>query len=146
MASTKVPEKIGKKRNQVIRWVGSTLVMVENAQTPLDQEWDEFLQVLSDNRSQLPKLRLLVMTTGGGPNTQQRKRLEATLGGTPMRVAVVSENMKVRFIVSTIALFHRDLRSFSSSELAEAYAHLGLTTSEQRQVEGAVKDLKPLVS
>ena len=133
------------KKNLLIRRIGSTLVMVENSETPSDAEWNEFLSLLARNRADLPKWKLLVMTTGGGPNTVQRKRLEETLGGTPMRVAVVSDNMKVRFIASTIALFHRDHRSFSGSELTEAYGHLGLSMSEQRQVELAITEMKPSI-
>jgi hypothetical protein len=119
--------------------------MVENDQTPTDREWDVFLEVLANHRAELPQLRLIVMTTGGGPNTEQRKRLELTLQGTPMRVAVVSDSMKVRFIASTIMLFHRDHRFFNTSQMDEAYTHLGLTFSEQREVEAAITELTPMV-
>jgi len=68
--------------------------------------------------------------------------LQATLGGTPMRVAVVSDSIKMRFIASTIALFHRDHRSFTTSELEEAYEHLNLAAGERRKVESVVREMQ----
>lgn len=121
------------------------MVFVQNEHPPSEQEWDEFLTVLADNRAALPKLRLLVITTGGAPTTEQRKRLAATLAGTPMRVASVSDNMKIRFVTATISLFHRDMRTFGTSEMGEAYDYLGLTASERTHVEAAIHDLRPKV-
>jgi hexokinase len=120
-------------------------VFVENKQAPTEREWDEFLTILAENRSELPKLRLLVMTTGGAPDTTQRKKLAATLGGTTLRVATVSDSMKTRFVAATISLFHRDHRLFSTTELDQAYEHLGLSVSERRLVEAAIKEMKPKV-
>ena len=133
------------KRNQVIRQAGSILLMVENDHTPSDEEWNEFLALLVTHRAELPTFRLLVVTTGGGPNTAQRKRLEQTLGGIRMRVAVISDSMKVRFIASTIMLFHRDHRAFSTSELSEAYEYLGLSPTDRRRVEVAIREMEQMV-
>jgi len=140
--SSSVAKATSTARTMAIQRVESTLIMVETDEAHSDEEWDEFLKLLADNRDELPKLRLLVMTTGGAPNTAQRKRLQATLGGTPMRVAVVSDSIKMRFIASTIALFHRDHRSFTTSELEEAYEHLNLAAGERRKVESVVREMQ----
>jgi hypothetical protein len=121
------------------------MVFVENDYPPNEEEWDEFLRVLAENRVDLPKLKLLVVTSGGAPSTEQRKRLATTLAGTPMRVASISDSMKMRFIAATISLFHRDLRLFPSSEAEQAYAHLGLTHDECRQIEVAIEEMRPKV-
>ena len=77
----------------------------------------------------------MVRTDGGGPTPQQRKSLEQALAGTPARVAVVSDHLKVRFVTSTIALFSKDLRSFLVREMPEAYEHLAMTNEERRLCE-----------
>jgi hypothetical protein len=142
MASRKTIES---KTNVVTGWVGSTLLFVQNENAPTDPEWDEFLTILAENRTQLPKLRLLVVTSGGAPTTDQRKRLASTLAGTPMRVASVSNSMKIRFVTATISLFHSDFRTFSTSELEDAYDYLGLGVGERRQVAAAVKEMRARV-
>ena|SRR5208283_3153316 len=133
------------KANVTTRWVGSTLVFVQNEQAPTDAEWDAFLTILADNQAEFPKLRLLVITSGGAPTTAQRKRLAATLGGAPLRVASVSNSMKIRFVTATIALFHSDFRTFTTSEMDQAYDHLGLNSGERRQVSSAIQDMKAKV-
>jgi hypothetical protein len=138
MASSRPPPA---GRNCITRWVGSTLLFVQNKEAPTEREWNDFLAILAENRTQLPKLRLLVLTAGGAPTTEQRKRLAATLAGTPMRVASVSDSMKIRFVTATIALFHTDFRTFSTTEFDQAYDHLGLTLSERRLVDAAMKEL-----
>jgi hypothetical protein len=121
------------------------MVMVQNKETPNDEEWDEFLTLLVKHRAELPKLKLLVTTDGGGPSAIQRKRLENALQGTPMRVAVISDNMKVRFVASMIALFHADHRSFLTTELEDAYNHLRMNVIERRHVHAVVRELTALV-
>jgi hypothetical protein len=133
------------RRNLVMRRMESVMIMVQNRETPSDEEWNEFLTVLVEHRRELPKLKLLVVTAGGGPSSSQRQLLENALDGTPMRVAVVSDNMKVRFVASMIALFHENHRSFVMSELEDAYEHLKLNSVERRQAEKLIKELTPMV-
>ena len=120
-------------------------MVVQNKETPTDAEWDQLLALFVEHRAELPKLKLMVVTAGGGPSAQQRKRLQAALGGTPMRVAVVSDNMKVRFVASTIALFHADHRSFLTSELDQACDHLQLSPFERREAQTVVRELESTV-
>jgi hypothetical protein len=141
MASSRPPPR----QNLLIRRAGPVIVVVQNRETPTDQEWDRLLALFVDHRTELPKLKLMVLTAGGGPSAPQRKRLEAALGGTPMRVAVVSDNMKVRFVASTIALFHKDHRSFLTSEMDEACDHLQLTPFERREAQSVVRQIASLL-
>jgi hypothetical protein len=137
MASSRPPPP----KDMLCRTVGSVIVIVQNAQPPSDKEWNDFLKLLVERRTDLPKLKLLVMTAGGGPSSAQRKRLQAALGGTSLRVAVVSDSMKVRFVGSTIALFHKDYRSFLTSEMDQASEHLNLSPGERRHAESEIKEL-----
>jgi hypothetical protein len=50
--------------------------------------------------------------------------------------------MKVRFAGSTISLFQRNYRQFSTKELLQAYAHLEMTMSEQVTIDKAMLELE----
>lgn len=119
--------------------------MRESLDTPLDEEWDAFLGLLSQNQGNFAKLRILVSTNGGGPNAAQRKRLDTVLAGRPIRVAVVTDSAKSRFIASAISLINRDHKGFSIAEMEGAYDHLALSPSERRLVDAALKEMDPMI-
>jgi hypothetical protein len=121
------------------------VVSRESFESPRDDEWNEFLRLLEANRENFAKLRILVVTEGGGPNSAQRGRLEAVLKGKAVRVAIVTDSAKSRFIASAVSLFNRDHRGFSKAEMQNAYDHLGLTLSECRLVEAALREMDPLI-
>lgn len=135
-----------KKSTLEFRTVGSSMIVLrENKSTPRDEDWDAFLHCLASNRDNSARIKILVMTDGGGPNQEQRKRLEVALGGRVFRVAVVTESMKVRFIVSSIALLNREIRTFTPREIGEAYRHLDMNAIEQRQAHEAVREMNGVV-
>lgn len=131
-------------RNQIVRKVGSLLFVVETELPPSDGEWTEFLDLL--RKSELAKTKILVVTAGGTPSPVQRKQLADALGGVRFRVAVVSDNISARFVASTIALFHRDHRSFSATEIGEAYDHLQLTPQERTIADSNVREMRALLA
>jgi len=133
------------KPRQVTRKVASLLILREGKQDPHDSEWDETLQILASNRDQIDAIRVLVVSDGGGPTQAQRKRLQNTLDGKMIRVAVVSDSMKVRFICSSVALFTANLSSFRTFELASAFAWLGLTSQEQQVARRTIDQIHDLV-
>jgi siroheme synthase (precorrin-2 oxidase/ferrochelatase) len=135
-----VPPK--QKRNLVVRLVGRTLVSVQNANDPSDEEWNDFLKFVAADPS---GLRLLVITDGGAPNSAQRARLQATLKGALPLVAAVSDNMRIRFVAATIALFHSTHGCFTKKEVDKAYDHLKLSMQERRTIEAAIRELKGML-
>lgn len=124
------------------------LVLFQGHESPSEAEWADCLKLLAEilADSSRAKPKVLVITDGGGPTPEQRKLLGKMLEGKPIPVAVVSESMKARFVSAAIALINRNNRSFSGSELPEAYAYLGLTASEKRAAEMAVAEMKRLSS
>jgi hypothetical protein len=86
-------------------------------------------------------LQLFVMTDGGAPSADQRKRLQAALGGALPLVAAVSDNMKVRFVAATIALFHSTHGAFTKAEKSKAFDHLKLEQRERQTIEDAIREL-----
>ncbi|HYP74398.1 MAG TPA: hypothetical protein VER12_00500 [Polyangiaceae bacterium] len=129
-----------------MRSIESLIVLRENSSTPTDRDWDEFLDILAVNRPNFPRIKILVKTDGGGPSAEQRKRLSVALGGKPVRVAVVTDSIKVRFIVSSIALLNSEIATFSNKEIVEAYQHLSLSLREQKLVEAAIVEMSPLIA
>ena len=131
--------------NMVTRKIGSLLILRENQHTPSDEEWDECLQLLSEDRSLLPKIRVLVVTDGGGPTPDQRRRLQGALSGVPVKVAVVSESVRVRFIVSSVALLTSRIKSFSLREFNEALVHLELDLDDVRIAQNNIRQMTALL-
>jgi hypothetical protein len=118
-------------RRMATRRVGSILLLLQGPWQPTDQEWDECLDIL---RPFVSIAKALVVTAGGGPTPAQRERLSAVIGKCPLRAAVVTDSIKVHFIVSTVALFIRRIRSFGSAKLGDAFLHLDLTSAEMALV------------
>ncbi|MEP7048756.1 MAG: hypothetical protein ABJB12_00320 [Pseudomonadota bacterium] len=133
------------KPRQVTRKVGSLLILREGRTDPLDSEWDVTLGILAEHRHEIDQIKVLVFTDGGGPTQAQRRRLEQTLNGKPIRVAVVSDSMKVRFICSSVALFTSNLSSFRVTELRDAFAWLNLTPEERKLANENIAAMRDLV-
>ncbi len=125
-------------RNMVTRRFGPLLILRENKETPTDEEWDECLDLLARD---VDDVRVLVITDGGGPSPAQRKRLEQTLAGKPVKVAVVSESVKVRFIVSTVALLTANIKSFTLVEYTQALQHLDLDLDLRRIAQQQIREM-----
>ncbi|HMR73774.1 MAG TPA: STAS/SEC14 domain-containing protein [Polyangiaceae bacterium] len=129
-------------RNMVTRRLGNLLILRQNTQPPSDEEWDECLNLLSTD---VEEVQVLVITDGGGPSPEQRRRLDQTLNGSPVRVAVVSESVRIRFIVSSVAFLTRRIKSFSETEYTEALAHLELDLDQRRLAQRHVREMTALI-
>ena len=132
--------------NQVTRRVGLLLIIRQNQDAPSNQDWDETLRLMTLNPRDMARLKTLVVTDGGGPTPDQRERLERAMGGIAVRTAVVSESVKVRFIVSSVALLTAKIRSFRKSEMAKAFDFLSLDPQERRLALENVAEMDLLVA
>jgi hypothetical protein len=129
-------------RTLITREVGDLIISRQNKETPEDRDWDEFLEAIIRNRSRSAKMKILVITDGGGPSVDQRKRLQEALKGHTFRVAVVTDSVKVRFIVSSIALLNRDISTFSMADMARACEYVGLNTQDVALALRAAKEME----
>lgn len=128
----------------LFRLIGSVMVIRQGTEAATQHEWRDFLTSLA--QQDLTKLRVLIATDGGGPSSQQRASLKATMAGRSVRTAVVSDSIKVRFTIATIALISREHHGFSNRELRQAYDFLQLTPVERDAVEGATRQLGDLLA
>jgi hypothetical protein len=131
--------------NQVNRRVGNLLILRQNTETASDAEWDETLELLTKSPHGLAGVKVLVVSDGGGPSAEQRRRLDKVLGGVPVLVAVVSDSSRVRFIVSTVALLTSRIEAFRVSELSEAFDHLYLSPHEREVAERHLQEMSELL-
>jgi len=132
------------KARMAFRTSESLTVVQQRALPPTDDEWQAFLNDLGSR--DLSTLRILIMTEGGGPTSRQRALLKTLMAGRSVRSAVVSDSIKVRFIVATIALINPEHHCFSGNERAKAYEFLELTPAEQARAETTIRTLSALVA
>jgi hypothetical protein len=128
----------------LFRLTGSVMVIRQGTGPPSEHEWRGLLSELG--QQDFTKLRVLIATDGGGPSAEQRASLKATMAGRSVRSAVVSDSLKVRFTIATIALINPDHHGFSNRERSQAYDFLQLTPTERGDVERVLQQLGELVS
>jgi len=121
------------------------LAIRQNKNEATAKDWADLQADLSAHQAELENTKILVYTDGGTLTAPQRKELMAVLGDSHALVATVSDSMKVRFAGSTISLFQKNYKQFTTAELGQAYEHLQLSVPEQRQVEAVLKDLEAKV-
>ena len=133
------------KRKAVCRRIGPLVILLQGKDAPTDTEWHEVIRLVSTT-DDINNTQVLVVTDGGGPSLAQRQSLENVLRGTKVCSAVVSDSVKVRFIVATVALFSSKISSFTSREIHKAYEYLGLSGSQIALAEKALAEMKLLIA
>lgn len=103
---------------------GGHVVVVHTDVAPSAAEWDRYV---ADGIRWMPELRgFLVVTDGGGPNSQQRRQMERglTLARDQPRIALVSNSLLARGIGVAVSLFNANLRAFRPDDLPSALDYL----------------------
>src|SRR5262249_28734104 len=99
--------------------------------TPTDPEWDVYLEDIAGiAKRHKGVVRSLVFTEGGPPTPVQRKKLGALSKTMIARSAVITSSVIARTVVTAIAWFGFDIRSFSPTNVEQAYAFLDVTPEE----------------
>ncbi|MFW5877112.1 MAG: hypothetical protein ACOCXM_10280 [Myxococcota bacterium] len=122
--------------NLTTRQRADLLILRQNANPPSDEEWDACLDLVRQRAHRLDRLKTLVVTAGGTPSANQRKRLQALIQGYKVPIAVVSDSMAVRFVASSVAMLTPRIQSFEASQLDRAYDHLELSVDERSTATG----------
>jgi hypothetical protein len=120
---------------------GDFFLLVHGAEPPDDAAWDRYLAALARVDRPNRFARILVLTEGGSPSSEQRERLgKASTKGD--RSAVVCSAAVPRFVVSMLALINKDVRAFAPGDYARAVAFLDLGADEQKRVLDQIDQLK----
>ena len=129
------------KKTADFRSTDRLLVLRQNAKPASETDWSNFLRELVRLRPRFAEMAALVVTDGGGPTVDQRKQLTKVMNGATIQTAVVTDALSVRFVVSSVALFNKTIRTFSRSELPLAYAWLKLPKSDIAKMERMIAEL-----
>lgn len=129
-------------KNWVIRTIGTVIVCCQNRNAPTDAEFDAGWKIVQSQIQDASRVRILVITEGGGPTPNQRKVMQQALAGKAVRNACVSDSVKIKFIMATVALFNSEAKLFPSWDMTGAFDFLGLDDSERFRVEQALTQMK----
>jgi hypothetical protein len=132
------------RARMLLRRTGSVLVIRQGTEPATEHEWRGLLTELG--QQDLTKLRILIATDGGGPTAEQRAAIKVVMAGRSVRTAVVSDSIKVRFAIATIALINREHHGFTSRELSQAYDFLQLTPAERGDTDSVLRQLGDLLA
>lgn len=102
--------------------------VVYGAEAPTAEEWTRCLELFRERAGQ--PSRFLVETRGGGPDAKQRKVLADTLRNEDTRVAVMTDSILARGILTALAWLGLPQRGFALNDLRAASEYLGLSSDE----------------
>lgn len=126
-------------RNVVAERVSDQLIVaVYSAKTPEDDEWKQYLEVLSTLEGDQS---MLVLSAGGGPNTLQRRDLEAVTKRHDGRVAVVTTSRMARGIVTALSWLGTKIKAFDPRSLDDAMTFLELDEALRASALARARDL-----
>jgi len=131
-------------RNMVTGCVGDVIVCIHTAQPPSDEEWHEFIVAIKSFKD-VSKVRNLVLTEGGAPNSVQRRAVNELLQGKPGVSAVVSGSALVRGVVTALNWFNPYVKTFAPSEVEDAYRYLRLAPKDVEALRVQIPKLKAVL-
>ena len=126
--------------NMAFTAVDRTMIAVYRDREPTDDEWTTYLEAVAEHG--LDHSRHHIVTDGGGPNPNQRKRLNELLAGRASPVAVVTGSTAVRGITTALSWFNREIRAFSHAEFEGALRHLKIPVEQAAIYRSRVKILQ----
>lgn len=115
-------------RNIAFEIEGDLMVAVYGEVDPTHEEHAKCLQILRS--IDLGKLRVLILSKGGGPTPAQRKDMNDIVRGYDIPVAVMSTSRVARGVTTALSWFNKNMRSFSPDQMEEALRHLGVPPDE----------------
>ena len=113
--------------------VGNLIVTLHGTQSPSTEEWDEYVKALrkiSVTEADPTRLRNIVFTDGGAPNSVQRKAVNDIVSSKSVRSAIVSSSPLVRSVVTAFSWFNSSIKVYQPDEVEEAFQHLRLSAYE----------------
>jgi hypothetical protein len=127
-------------KNAVARSVsadgGDVMVFLHTPGAPTREEWAKCMEMLARLAATgaFPKVRVLVVTDGGGPDVVMRGELQAFFKkqGHAPKTAVVTTSILSRGIVTAVSWFNPNIKAFAPIHFPAALEHLGLSRAAQR--------------
>jgi hypothetical protein len=127
-------------KNVCYALVGNIFIAVWGRANLSDAEFPTVLEVFQGLDFQ--KIRMLVITEGGGPTPVQRKSMNVALNGKEMATAVVSDDLMVRGTVTALGWFNKKVRSFPMAALNESLEYLGVPDTKFEAIAREITNLR----
>jgi hypothetical protein len=106
------------------------LTLVYGVEAPTDDEWTRCVALCRERAGR--DSRVLVETHGGGPDAKQRRVLAEAMRNEDTRVAVMTDSLVARGILTALAWLGLPQRGFALNDLRAAGAYLELSSDELR--------------
>ena len=124
-------------KTMIVRQVGAgqndVLMFLHSSRAPEPDEWSEMMAGIARyaTAGDFRRLRVLVITDGGGPDTAMRGELQAFYKSRnhSLKTAVVTTSVLSRGIVAAVSWFNPHIKAFSPRSFSDALAHLDLPRS-----------------
>jgi hypothetical protein len=148
-------ESLGRNLSVRLVSIGTSevLLYLHTSRAPSQPEWTEAMALLAGGirRAGMKNLRGLVITDGGGPDTDMRARLKELYDREhlAMPTAVVAASALVRSVVGAISWFSPSIKSFSVRDLDAALRFLDVPARAKPRLLGEARSLQqalPLVT
>jgi hypothetical protein len=113
------------------------LVSLHTRQAPNDDEWKEYLNLagrLLVEQMGSDKIGGLSLSDGGAPSMKQRNALNLLLQRRHVGVAIVSDSIVVRGVVTALHWFNRDISVFAASAMGKAVQRVGVPTARHAEL------------
>lgn len=108
-------------------------LVIHTANPPSEHEWNAYMAAVREIEKDLSKVRTLVFTDGGGPNSAQRKAINDFLKGRETPVVLVSSSQLIRGITTALSWFNKLVHSVPPERVSEAFRILGVQPREQQR-------------
>jgi hypothetical protein len=120
------------------------LVTCHGREAASNEAWDEWLESVTLYVKATTKPRLVIITGGGAPSPEQRKKFDRTVEShmAQMKIAIVSDSTFARGVVKAIRLFYPFYQSFALKELDDALRFLDVRPTDFVEVTRSAERLR----
>ena len=117
------------------------LVLVHGARGPTDLEWQRLLTETLELGDEAER-RIMVVSYGGAPDVDQRKRLASIIGSTPSLTVVMTSSALGRAVTSALSFFNRRMKAVDLNDFEGAFAHLRVNADDRATMRRLRSDLE----
>lgn len=138
-------------RTMVHGEINGILLCIHNASPPDPEEWAAYMATFRKH-AKSGKMKQLVVTEGGGPNTAMRNEINSAVKGVQNVVSVITASAMIRGVVTALNWFNPDVKAFAPDRIKDGLVHLGVSAAdmprlinEARTLHGRLQQRGPLV-
>lgn len=130
-------------RNGTMRMkiLGRFVVFVHGRENPSESEWNAAIGQYRSIR-ELERMRIIVFTDGGAPNSAQRALLNQVTADREVPMAVITPSPAARAVGTAIRWFNPRFRMFHPHEVDAAFSHIDADAAERQLISGCAQALR----